>query len=69
VNSAAFSPDGTRIVTTSSEKTARIWEVIITTGSTITLMERVCPRFVGGANSPATKCGSPAILMKVRQCF
>ena len=26
VNSAAFSPDGTRVVTASSDKTARIWD-------------------------------------------
>jgi len=27
VSSAAFSPDGTRVVTSSADKTARLWEV------------------------------------------
>jgi WD40 repeat protein len=36
VNSAAFSPDGRRIVTTSTDKTARIWDVA--TGSEIKVL-------------------------------
>ena len=32
VNSAAFSPDGTRVVTASRDKTARVWDVATGTG-------------------------------------
>jgi WD40 repeat protein len=31
--SAAFSPDGTRVVTASSDKTARVWDVRIDEGT------------------------------------
>jgi WD40 repeat protein len=30
VRSAAFSPDGTRIVTASNDRTARIWDAVLT---------------------------------------
>ena len=36
MNSAAFSPDGTRIVTASGDKTARIWDAA--TGKEITVL-------------------------------
>jgi WD40 repeat protein len=33
VVSAAFSPDGTRVVTASWDKTARVWDVRLNTGT------------------------------------
>ena len=34
MTSAAFSPDGTRVVTTSIDQTARVWEILTPVGST-----------------------------------
>jgi WD domain, G-beta repeat len=42
VNFAAFSPDGTRIVTASWDETARIWDTHFATMSTQDLMREVC---------------------------
>jgi WD40 repeat protein len=36
VNSAAFSPDGTRVVTASDDKTARVWDA--TTGKLVAVL-------------------------------
>jgi WD40 repeat protein len=47
--SAAFSPDGTRIVTRSLDKTARIWDVRFATMSTSDLIVEVCTRRLRGA--------------------
>jgi WD40 repeat protein len=42
VNSAAFSPDGTRIVTASNDTAARIWDVHIATMSAKVLLAETC---------------------------
>jgi len=45
VNSAAFSPDGARIVTASDDNTARIWDAHFATMSTKDLvMHAAAPR-------------------------
>lgn len=44
INSAAFSPDGSRIVTASYDKTARIWDVHFATMSVKGLLAEVCAR-------------------------
>jgi hypothetical protein len=48
VQSAAFSPDGTRIVTASGDKTARIWDVRFATMSAQDLIIEVCTRRLRG---------------------
>jgi WD40 repeat protein len=49
VSSAAFSPDGARIVTASSDNTARIWDAHFTTmSSTKDLLIEVCRRRLRG---------------------
>jgi WD40 repeat protein len=45
--SAAFSPDGSRIVTASDDKTARIWNVYLQTTSVKDLFAEVCRRMSG----------------------
>ena len=47
VNSAAFSPDGSRIVTASSDETARIWEARLQTMSAKDLLVQACARLAG----------------------
>jgi WD40 repeat protein len=49
VRSAAFSPDGARIVTAAvDDKTARIWDVHFATESTKDVVEEVCTRLLRG---------------------
>jgi hypothetical protein len=51
VNSAAFSPDGTRIVTTSWDKTARIWDAHFAAMSTNGLLVETCTRRLTGLST------------------
>src|SRR5262249_18433267 len=44
VTSAAFSPDGKRIVTASVDKTARLWEVFANTQQAVSHAMAVTPR-------------------------
>ena len=44
VNSAAFSPDGTRVVTASDDQTAKIWRVFPTTQELIDYARSIMPR-------------------------
>jgi WD40 repeat protein len=46
--SAAFSPDGSRIVTASADQTARIWDVHFATMSTKDLVIEACTRRLRG---------------------
>ena len=45
--SAAFSPDGSRIVTGSLDKTARIWHAHVQTMSVKDLLAEVCVHLAG----------------------
>ena len=47
VNSAAFSHDGSRIVTASSDKTARIWDAHLQTMAVTDLLAEACARLAG----------------------
>jgi WD40 repeat protein len=47
VTSAAFSPEGSRIVTASADKTARIWDIRLQTMSANDLLGEVCRRLSG----------------------
>jgi WD40 repeat protein len=47
VTSAAFSPDGTRIVTASKDKTARIWDSRLQKMPARDLLAEICARLVG----------------------
>ena len=42
--SAAFSPDGTRIVTASKDKTARVWDVFPGTQAFVSAVKAAIPR-------------------------
>jgi WD40 repeat protein len=44
VLSAAFSPDGARVVTASDDRTARIWPVFPTTSALIDYARSIAPR-------------------------
>jgi hypothetical protein len=63
VSSAAFSPDGSRIVTASWDKTARIWESHFATMSAKGLLEEVCgqrlPRFSAMTQDEMRLAGYP----------
>jgi WD40 repeat protein len=48
---AAFSPDGTRIVTWSSDGTARVWDVSWTTIRGAELVRRTCAAKLAGAET------------------
>ena len=47
VSSAAFSPDGSRIVTASDDKTARIWHAHIQAMDLKGLLVQACARVAG----------------------
>ena len=47
MNSAAFSPDGSRIVTASGDNTARIWDAHLQTMSARDLLVQACARLAG----------------------
>jgi len=60
--SAAFSPDGARIVTASQDKTARVWDVRGATMPAQDLVaESACAGCAAAPPSPATRCGSRAM--------
>ena len=44
LSSAAFSPDGARVVTASDDRTARIWPVFPTTSALIAYARGIVPR-------------------------
>jgi WD40 repeat protein len=44
VNSAAFSPDGTHVVTASADKTARLWDTHLQMMPAKALLAEVCMR-------------------------
>ena len=48
LTSAAFSPDGARVVTASYDKTARIWDVRFATMPVEGLIDEVCHRRLPG---------------------
>jgi WD40 repeat protein len=50
VNSVAFSPDGTRIVTASVDHTARLWDALLQSMSAKDLLAEVCTRVAGRRN-------------------
>jgi WD40 repeat protein len=47
VFAAAFSPDGSRIVTASHDRTARIWDIPVLSFSAKELLEEACSRLRG----------------------
>jgi len=47
VNSAAFSPNGARIVTASADKTPRIWDAHVQAMSTQVLVAQACAQLAG----------------------
>jgi WD domain, G-beta repeat len=53
VNSAAFSPDGQRIVTASDDKTARIWQVFPDTQALVSHAKAAVPRCLALAQRKA----------------
>ena len=53
VRGAAFSPDGTRVVTVSADKTARLWDV--KTGAEVAVLDDHEPEFSAAAFSPDGK--------------
>jgi hypothetical protein len=70
VLSAAFSPDGKRIVTTSFDQTARLWEISVNTQDLVSHAEAAIPRcltaaqrnefFLRAMTPPFKKLGPPS---------
>jgi WD40 repeat protein len=72
VRCAAFSPDGTRIVTASWDKTARIWDSHYVTMSAQELLVEVCTRRLRGltrlSRDEMRLAGYPDTMLQIDVC-